>query len=1184
MLLLAWSWIPVAGLGAVWTAHAQDYSVEPPRFIFDSVDKGYDLVFRPDHIVRIQWPADYNLSNAALRWARSPAALAASARSASAQGNEAFIDVTPAALDMAVGQWYGQVFADQGVSNVFFIYVESETPPTATVRNPESEVPTFEVTPVPGVPAYGIGVSDTPFTVKLDPDGDLAVEGLTLIWNYVGTTGETSIPYAKDAINPVPLERGRTYYYIVFNAYEPSDVRFLSSVNAGVFTFKNGIDPSRIEAPTLGSPAPEATLSDETVRFTWDAVDNGDRYKVTVLQEYELLGNVGEIEVWSTTVIGNGEGGQQLAVDFDARRVLTRDTYRWFVSVESLALGESKASERRTFDYRRPVANLALVIQQVGGQPLSGVQVDVASNDFVPRDGQLDLQNATSGTFELPLGTYTLTLSKEGHRTTTRTVTLSTADAAVTEVVQLPALTTTVQGTVSDDNGQPIFGALVEAASGDATDRTDAGGLYQLFLEAGGTVTLRASATGFAAATRTIDAADAGTTTGIDFTLMPDRATVSGRVTTSEGRSLALASLTATHSDGREVTTRTDGNGSYTLTLSSGQWQLVAELQGFQQTQTALTLGLGQDLTQDFQLEAAQQEVVLEVVNAQGPLVEATVTTRVEGRTITQRTDAQGQARFSIPAGRYAFHVTAGAHAPATVYAALLPTMTTLILRMALQEHSLNVQGQVQDARGNVPNAIVEAYRCTQPRPTPADAPVDLRVGDAPFTCLGSVTLINQTTTDEAGIYRLALPPLVGGEATPYLLRAHHASDGRGTALDVVFPVDDRPLTLNLTLPLGAGRLTGRVRARSGRDVRAEQLAVTLRPTEGNGQYAAYPDRDGLFTITAPYDTYTLQAFDRSGRYSVAAPETVQLQPGQVTAAPTLEVVEVDRLWSGTVNVPDAAIVLQQGEASYATVAAANGAFGIRVPAGTYHARIRGEGWLPLRQSVTVAEAEQAAAAPTSTSITLQRAGTSVRGQVRTTEGLPLDGARVAVVANGVPADTVFTDAQGRYVVDATEGFVRLIAERPGYAPAEQQLLLALGQPLSGIDMVLQPRLATLTGSIRDDANVPLQGSRLVVLSRESGGRTLSSSGGEVTLSQLVPGRYSIGITRRGYETVTLQDIPLQQGFNPITARQMRQQASLQGTVRTDDAVPIPDASVTVGYADGATFTALTGTDGTFRF
>ncbi|MEM1095856.1 MAG: hypothetical protein AAGJ10_14760, partial [Bacteroidota bacterium] len=250
--LLTWSGLLAAGLGGVWHAHAQEYSVEPPRFIFDDVDKGYDLLFRPDHIIRVQWPTEYNLSNATLRWARSPAALATSERAASATGGDAFIDVTAEALDMAVGQWYGQIFADQGVSNVFFIYVESETPPTAAVLNPESEVPTFEVTPVPGVPAYGIGVSDTPFTVRLDPDGDLAVEGLSLIWRYVGATGETSIPYARDAVNPVPLERGRTYYYIVFNAYEPSDVRFLSSVNAGVFTFKNGIDPSQLAAPTLG--------------------------------------------------------------------------------------------------------------------------------------------------------------------------------------------------------------------------------------------------------------------------------------------------------------------------------------------------------------------------------------------------------------------------------------------------------------------------------------------------------------------------------------------------------------------------------------------------------------------------------------------------------------------------------------------------------------------------------------------------------------------------------------------------------------------------------------------------------------------------------------------------------------------------------------------------------------------
>ncbi|GAB5518783.1 MAG: hypothetical protein RhofKO_10340 [Rhodothermales bacterium] len=1183
-LIYALAWLLPLGAVSTHVVYAQDYTVEPPRFIFDDVDKGYDLIFRPDHIVRVQWPADYNLTNATIRWARSPADISGSARQATAQAGNAFIEFTPAALSMDVGQWYGQVDADQGTSNVFFIYVESLTPPTATVLNPESEVPTFEVTPVPGVPAYGIGVSDTPFTVRLDPDGDLAVDGLSLIWRYVGSTGETSIPYAKDAVNPVPLEQGRTYYYIVFNAYEPSDVRFLSSVNAGVFTFTNGIDASTLNAPVLSTPRAGATLTDETIRFTWDAVDNGDRYKVTVLQEYELLGSTGEIEVWSTTVVADGEGGQQLAADFNARRVLTRDTYRWFVSVESLTLGESKASERRAFEYIRPVANLALTIQQVGGQPLTGVQVAVASDDFVPRDGQLDVQNATQSTFELPLGTYTLTFSKESYRTTTITVMLDAEGSTISEVVQLPALTTAIQGRVRDPDGQPIFGATVTAVSSASSDRADAEGVYQVFLEQGGALTLRAEATGFAAAERTVSAVDGGTTTGVDFTLMPDRATVSGRVTTTSGRSLALATIQATHTDGRQVTTRTDGEGAYALTLSSGTWRLEAEVQGFQQAQASLTLGTGQDITQDFRLEVAQQEAIVVVRNAAGPLSDAIITTMVDGSRVTQQTDAQGEARFSLASGQYAFRVSATGHAPQTVYRTLTPSMTLLTVPVRLDQQTALLQGQVVDPRGRVDGATMHVYQCNQPRPALPDEPADAYVGTASFTCAGGVQRVATTQTSSAGVYQLQLPRPPGGTYPAYLLQAHHASGERGRASDLAFPTPGAELTTNFTLPVGAGRLSGQVQPRSIRTLRSEQIAVVLRPVNGTQQYVAHPDADGRFELAAPYGEYTVQAVDRQGIYATAAPQPIQFRAGQTLPALTLEVADRTVLWSGTVNVPQAQITLARGEATYTTQAAANGVFGIRVPPGPYHVLIRSEGWLPERTFIEVESAQSIASASTTTSFTLRRAATAVRGTIRSTDGAVLEGVAVQVTANGVPSDTVFTDPVGRYTVDAEEGLLRLTAQHPGFASAEQQVLLALGQPVTGIDLVLQARLASVTGSIRDDANVPVAGSRVVLLSTSGGGRTLSETDGAVTLTGLAPATYTLGITNPGYETITLQNIPLQQGFNPLAVRQTRQRAQLEGAVRTTDAEPVAEAAITVTYADGTTVSTLTANDGTYHF
>lgn len=136
-----------------------------------------------------------------------------------------------------------------------------------------------------------------------------------------------------------------------------------------------------------------------------------------------------------------------------------------------------------------------------------------------------------------------------------------------------------IAGRVTDSDGQPVCGASMRARDGESDyDTTERGGRYSLNVPAG-TYKVSASKTGYAApAEQTVTVPPS--TTAVNFGFQAPGNTIKGVVRDNRGTVMAGVSISASGSGG-VVTAVTGADGSYTLKVLNGNWNVVANKPGY---------------------------------------------------------------------------------------------------------------------------------------------------------------------------------------------------------------------------------------------------------------------------------------------------------------------------------------------------------------------------------------------------------------------------------------------------------------------------------------------------------------------------------------------------------------------------------------------------------------------------
>ena len=137
------------------------------------------------------------------------------------------IITTPEEIGYDVGLYYVVIGnpITGSTSIEFQLIVESEqsvqmVAPTGEIN---TTTPMFSWDPTPGVPYYHVILSDNPFVLAEDENGNMTVSGAQAIWQII--TPETSVQYGdldpsgSFENNAPPLVSGLTYNWLVMNNY-----------------------------------------------------------------------------------------------------------------------------------------------------------------------------------------------------------------------------------------------------------------------------------------------------------------------------------------------------------------------------------------------------------------------------------------------------------------------------------------------------------------------------------------------------------------------------------------------------------------------------------------------------------------------------------------------------------------------------------------------------------------------------------------------------------------------------------------------------------------------------------------------------------------------------------------------------------------------------------------------------
>jgi len=247
-----------------------------------------------------------------------------------------------------------------------------------------------------------------------------------------------------------------------------------------------------------------------------------------------------------------------------------------------------------------------------GTTPVGGVTIE--ATDGTTKISTVSITDGDVGGYALrnlaTPGRYTLTVSREGFATVSRSIALGPGQSLPADLVLSPSIGA-ISGTVSEATGAPLGGVVVSVTGGETPSSTStisqglAAGTYTVdSLAVPGTYTVTFSKTGYVSQSRLvqIDGTTAGgVVTGIGAALVANTAMISGTVLDSNGRPRGQATVSL--SDGAETRTMPSADeppgafafsnvapGSYTLTVSLAGASSVVEV-------VTVTAGTTRDLT-----------------------------------------------------------------------------------------------------------------------------------------------------------------------------------------------------------------------------------------------------------------------------------------------------------------------------------------------------------------------------------------------------------------------------------------------------------------------------------------------------------------------------------------------------------------------------------------------------------
>lgn len=1165
---------------------AQNFILQPPAVENDDGEFKIKLLLKQENEFRLTWtqatgdPLNLNGTGARLVIGRS--ANTYNAAETALGGTNA--DLIPANIPLSAGRYYARITNSTArtaagmqedfeanpqsilYSNEILLLIEANeapavTAPRGTISNSS---PTFQWTAISGVPSYWLILSSTPFDIVEDENGDIAIEGATIVWQYItkSTTADYGAinrdsPFTDEA---PPLNSGQEYSFTVLNVYEDNNPVFTSPVFGGIVPFTY-VDPNAVPRTELQAPANEETFfSEETLTFEWSEIPEATNYTINLLQIVKQQGLDVTIPIWTSTTTNT-------LIEYPALENLKNGVYQWNV-ITNNSSGGGSTSASRFFTYKVETGEFGSSIRSVSDNSvLLGVEVTArAVSGGVTPTIPFFVQTATH--FDsLVAGTYEFTATKEGFENTSGRHTIQSG-RTTNFTLSMKALPSSIKGLVQDESGENVENAIVQVTgvSNDVEEQTttSVNGEFSISLDQG-TYEIEVLRSGYISPE--IESYTVGLNDQLEidepFVITNDQATVSGTVFNDEGVAIQRARLLITDGE-NQYETNTNGSGQYQFTVASGNWSISAEKIGFvKPADQSISLSTGDVLQgQDFTLTGNANQITgfvrEQIVNEDGStgssIFEGVLVTAIPnvGNPISTRTGRNGQYTLSLKSGSYSIK-------------AVEENYTTS------EDRELVIGIAVGETISGMDFELI-------PNPSSLSGTVTLPDGNGVSDAIVSVEGVGSTRTSSSGFYEISV-----SQAT-HRVTVSKTGLVSPSARTVTVSAGQELTGVNFEMTPNAGTVSGTIT--SGGEALSNTTLTAINAVNGNTAVLTN-NLNGTYSFNLRSGQWYIKAVKQG--FLSDSTETLSVGPGQQLVNQNFSLTENLTTVRGTVidganPVRNARITVTRADGTtfnQSTVTQINGTYAFSLPAGkSYQITATKDGYktstfttVSLVPSTTVIRDFSLSANPS-----------SVAGTVRINGGNALGNAKiVALRSDNVREDSTTTKTDGTYLLGLNPGNYTLLISKAGYTRESLSTSLSIGQKLTGVNATVDENFVFVSGSLFDSDENPVE-QVFVNLTRNGAGgaSTTTDQEGGFSFNGLIGGNYTIEYSKSGFVTKRITRTVADGVFLNLSDTLTAKNGSISGTIQDENGIVLDDASVTAVSDNGTEYTAITDANGNY--
>ncbi len=785
-----------------------------------------------------------------------------------------------------------------------------------------------------------------------------------------------------------------------------------------------------------------------------------------------------------------------------------------------------------------PVSNAALFLSNTAGT--------LVEQTITNGNGQYTFSN-------LGPGSYNLTASAEGFQSVTTGVDIVPNETETTNF-SLPLNPASVQGSVTDENGNPLSGVMVEVLNeiGNViiSTTTASTGVYFINQLAPGTYRIRFSTPGFAIKIIGSTLA-AGESVTINASLAPNPGVLTGNVIAAGSDAINGAGVSVLNSEGITVAaTTTDEAGTYLVdSLPPGNYSVIFAADGFGTKIIGAMIQSDSTTIVDAELARISGTLTGTVSSTNGTVLAGAFVKVFSNNTLVSSTVTDKNGTYTLGnllPGSYTVVVSADTFATNSVGALIVADEVTVV-DAQLQLNPGGIAGTVTSDEGAAISSATVVVRDQ-----------------------GS-TVISRTVTDNAGMYNVT-----GLAPDNYTVTV--TADNFQTEITGIIVEADQTAVIDFSLLLNPASIMGAIfNSVTGQPIAG--AGVEIRITDINGAVIAvtFTDPNGTYVVNnlAP-GTYIVVVMAADFQTNSA---TVSLNPGEVGNV-RLDLSPSPGLISGTIFNDETGegvqgaivrVINASGLVVDTVLTDSQGNYNVTgLAPGNYTVTASAEG---LQQGVIGAVVQPNLTTPIS--LRLNETPGSINGMVNPA----VFGANVQLyTSNNTFLSSTTADQTGQFRFNSlAPGQYILTAAALNYQTATIGATVLTDQ-ITDVAIQLNPNPSIINGTVTNGSGTPLSNATIKIFDANETiiGIGTTDNNGDYSIGNLPPGTYSVIVTAPNFSSVT-SGVSLESGqtVNDLNFQLLPNPGGITGQVTDTNGRPISGSVVLIRTSDGAFITSV---------